>query len=477
MSKIFITTTLPYSNGTPHIGHSLEFIQADALSHYFKKIKKDDVFFNIGLDEHGLKIWEKSNELNMDTQEYLDAMSNTWLIFCEKFQIKYDNFYRTTDLSHIESCKKIWMEYLENGDLYKKIYSGKYCQGCESFKTESDLIDGKCIEHDKEPIAVEEENWFFKISKYTDLVHEWYRTNVDCLKPKYKSEELKNIILQAKDISVSRLKENVPWGIEVPNDIEHTMYCWFSALLNYIFAANYDKENEINFWNSDTLIVQLFGPDNLRFQGSLFQSMLEALTLPHSHKLLMHGTVLDADGKKMSKTMGNVIDPMDQLEKYGLDAVRYYTLAGLSTYGNSAWSEKDLIHKYNSDLADDYGNLIARVLHLIDSKNIEVVGPDKNTKAVVDILINNVKFHWQKFEINTAINETNVLIKMGNKYINDERPWEKDKKPVQILSNLYYILCETNKLYSPVLSTETFSLIEEALKNKKKVIAFKKIEL
>lgn len=139
--------------------------------------------------------------------------------------------------------------------------------------------------------------------------------------------------------------------------------------------------------------------------------------------------------------------------------------------------EMHLIHKYNSDLADDYGNLIARVLHLIDSKNIEVVGPDKNTKAVVDILINNVKFHWQKFEINTAINETNVLIKMGNKYINDERPWEKDKKPVQILSNLYYILCETNKLYSPVLSTETFSLIEEALKNKKKVIAFKKIEL
>lgn len=464
----YISTTLPYANSVPHIGHSLEFIQADALVKFFKDVQKEKVFFNIGVDENGLKVYTKSKELGIDTQKYLDDMALDWAVFCTMFQINADNFYRTTRKAHHDMVQKNWKILLEKGDLYKKTYSGQYCTGCESFKTSVDLIDGKCQDHGTEPIMVEEENWFFKVEKYKNDLLSWLDSNPSVLKPESKIEELRNIIVRSEDISISRLKKNVPWGVGVPDDETQVIYVWGEALMSYLFALP-DFESQT--------FIQLFGPDNLRFQGSLFQSMLEALTLPHSHKLLMHGTVLDADGKKMSKTMGNVIDPMDQLEKYGLDAVRYYTLAGLSTYGNSAWSEKDLIHKYNSDLADDYGNLIARVLHLIDSKNIEVVGPDKNTKAVVDILINNVKFHWQKFEINTAINETNVLIKMGNKYINDERPWEKDKKPVQILSNLYYILCETNKLYSPVLSTETFSLIEEALKNKKKVIAFKKIEL
>ena len=299
-------------------------------------------------------------------------------------------------------------------------------------------------------------------------VNGWLKNNPDFLSPQSKTPELENIILQSEDISVSRLKKNVPWGIPVPDDDDQVIYVWFEALLNYIFA--------VEDFNSEHFI-QICGPDNLRFQGSLFQSILLSANLKNTQKLLVHGTVVDAEGKKMSKSLGNVIDPIQQLNKFGLDAVRYYALAGLSTYGNGAWSEDDLVKKYNNDLADNYGNLIARVLHLIDTKQVEITGPDQETESIVSTLVGNAKYYWEKFEINTAINETNVLVKAGNKYINDHKPWEKDAPYEQILNNLYYLLCETNKLYLPVISAQTWLLIEESLKLKKKIIIFPKITI
>ncbi len=466
----YISTTLPYANSVPHIGHALEFLQADALVHFFRDIKKEKVFFNIGVDENGLKVYTKAKEIGIDTQEYLDYLAVKWKEFCILFQIEHDNFYRTTDIKHHDNVKRFWNACLERGDLYKKTYVGKYCVGCESFKTDADLIEGKCTDHNSEPSLIEEENWFFRVSKYKNELVDWLDANKDFLLPASKTEELRNIIISAEDVSVSRLKKNVPWGIEVPNDTDSVIYVWFEALLNYIFAIN-DKEP---FLLQDNFI-QLCGPDNLRFQGSLFQTILHSSKFKHTKKLLVHGTVLDAEGKKMSKTLGNVIDPIDQLNKYGLDAVRYYALAGLTTYGNGCWSEIDLVKTFNSELADDYGNLIARVLHLIDTKNADIVPPAKEYKESFDSIVRSIKNNWESFEINTALKETNSILKSCNKYTNDERPWEKDKNYTQILSNLYYSLCEVNELYFPVLSLETYSLIKDAFITKKKTIIFKKL--
>jgi len=462
----YISTTLPYANSVPHMGHALELIQGDALKHFFESIKNEKVFFNIGVDEHGLKVYTKAQELGIDTKLYLNELTHKWQDFCKLFQIDYDNFYRTTSLVHIARTQRFWTKCLERGDLYKKKYSGKYCAGCESFKTEADLVDGKCPDHNIEPSIIEEENWFFRISKHKGLLYGWLKSNPDFLSPRSKTSELENIILQSEDISVSRLKVNVPWGVGVPNDEDQVIYVWFEALLNYIFAVD-----DFN----DQYFIQICGPDNLRFQGSLFQNILISANIPNTKKLLVHGTVLDAEGKKMSKSLGNVVDPIDQLNKYGLDAVRYYTLAGLSTYGDGAWSEKDLIKTYNSELADTYGNLLARVLHLIDTKNVDVIPPTAEHKRHVDSIVYSVHTNWEFYEIQKAIKETGWIINFGNKYMNDEKPWEKDKDYVQILSNLYYSLCEANKLYLPVLSSKTWSLIEEALKIKKKVIIFQKI--
>ena len=465
----YISTTLPYANSIPHIGHSLEFIQADALKKYFTG-RGEKVFFNIGVDEHGLKVFEKAKELNVDVNDYLDSLALKWQEFCDLFEIKADNFYRTTDTKHCVLVQEFWQMCLERGDLYKKTYSGKYCTGCESFKTDIELVDGKCADHNTVPTLIEEENWFFKISKYKALTYGWLQANKDFLTPQAKTAELENIILQAEDISVSRLKKNVPWGIEVPNDPDQVIYVWFEALLNYIFAVdNYEEQH----------FIQLCGPDNLRFQGSLFQTILASANLPHTKKLLVHGTVLDSDGKKMSKSLGNVIDPIDQLNKYGLDAVRYYTLAGLTTYGNSSWSEQDLVTLYNADLCDNFGNLLARVLHLVDIHKISISDDliDSHFKTKANIYILHAETLWEGYEIQQAIKQVGALLRFGNKYITDSKPWEKGADDQTIINNLYYVLNEANELYAPVLSSTTYSAVKTALQQKQKAIIFPKKQL
>lgn len=474
----YISTTLPYANSVPHIGHALEFIQADSLVKYFRHISGESVYFNIGIDENGLKVYTKAQELGLDTQEYLDSLCLKWTEFCRLFQIGPNNFYRTTNSAHHVMVKKFWNDSLERGDLYKKTYSGKYCTGCESFKTEADLIEGKCPDHNTIPDVIEEENWFYQVEKHKGLVYGWLQANKDFLQPSSKTPELENIILASEDISVSRLKKNVPWGIEVPNDPDQVIYVWFEALMNYIFAVQ-----EFN----DQHFIQICGPDNLRFQGSLFQNMLMSKGYNNTKKLLVHGTILDSTGKKMSKSLGNVIDPIDQLDKYGLDAVRYYALAGLSTYGNGCWDEKELVQLYNSELADDFGNLISRTLHLIDTKNVKIdlenielftFPDDTATQYKTEIVkkIDKVTELWDSYEINQALKETNSMVKLANKYINDCRPWEQGREYINVLNNIYFTLNLVNELYLPILSTETYSLIKQSLINKKKVIIFKKLE-
>jgi methionyl-tRNA synthetase len=454
-------------NSVPHIGHAFEFILADAISKFLKT--KTDVHFNVGLDEHGLKVWSKAKELGISPEQHIENLTKVWLDFCNKFQIKYDSFYKTSDKSHHDKVQIIWNRFVERGDIYKKHYSGTYCLGCESFKIEKDLVDGKCVDHPTTPLQlIEEENYFFKLTKYKETLLNWIDLNPDFLQPQYKIEELRNIINSSEDISVSRLKENCPWGVSVPNDSDQVIYVWFDALLNYIFAAGYLTEDFK--WDR---VIQICGPDNLRFQALIFQSFLESEGIKKSDKLLVHGTILDKDGKKISKSIGNVIDPFDQLQKWGLDAVKYYALAGLSTYSDSNWNEDELVRLYNNEICNDWGNLVARTLHLVDTKSIVSNFVPNDFIDNVDKLVSEVNDLWSQFRVREALQKTNEIVKIGNKYINDEKPWENVNYNI-ILSNLYYLIKEVNKLYYPVFPDKCDET-SNAILNKKKVILFSKI--
>lgn len=510
--KVYITTTLPYANSKAHVGHALEFIQGDFLSRYFKKQGKK-VFFNIGLDEHGQKIWKAAQEKDIEVSEYLDIHYNQWLEFCELYGIEYDNFYRTSDKEHHQKVQKVWKDFVNRGLIYKKKYTGQYCEGCEAFKHDKDLLNGKCPDHPHLEIqTIEEENYFFKLTEFKDKLEEDYlflrgwwpneeyfqksvgkgisgRTH---LSPKSKEPELNNLVANIEDISVSRLKTAVPWGVPVPDDEEQTIYVWFDALLNYIFSVDksedfcwleyplgYDSTNEEFF---TTKYIQICGPDNLRFQGVIFQALLSALKLTYTDKILVHGTILDANGQKISKSLGNVIDPIDQVKKFGLDAVRYYTLS-LSTFGNANWDEEALVKLYNSHLVNDYGNLIARTLHLIDKKKINVTEPEKDFKDKIDdylekaikSIVNEKKcFSQPKYNIYEYVSKLNEVVKHGNSYINDKEPWKSDDYETT-LNNLYYLLSEVTELYEPIIPF-TVERVKEALQNKQKAIIFNKIQ-
>lgn len=469
MNKIFITSTLPYANSyRPHIGHLFEFILTDSIARFYKSLySAENVFFNTGLDQNGSKILQKANELNLPINEFLEGVTVEWKKFCELFHIGYDNFYETSSKEHADNVINAWNFFVDNGNIYEKEYTGKYCMGCESFKLEKDLVEGKCQDHPTTEIeSVSETNYFFDLSKYNFILSKWIN-NEKPLLPNNKYGELIGFINEYGEISVSRKKTSASLGIDVPNRDDQVIYVWCDALLNYVFAC--EKWNE---WN-DCEIIQTCGPDNLRFQGQIFQCFLKALDKKFTNKLLVHGTILDKNGKKMSKTLGNVIDPFDQLDKYGIDAVRYYTLAGLNTTDNSSWDEEKLVTQFNAEVCNDWGNLVSRVLHLVDIKcNGETINPDSSFEQFVIQSDNEIVDLWNKLLIKEALEKTNVLVKFANKYINDEKPWS-NTNCLGVLSNLYFLLEKVAVRYEYVFPHRNDL---EEIKKKKKVILFSRIE-
>ena len=477
--KLYITTTLPYVNAEPHIGHALEFVQADAISRYFRnKLGKENVFFNVGTDEHGQKIFEKAKEEGSTVQDFTDKYSQRFKHFCKLFFVEYDYFYRTSDPKHHKAAQEFWKRCDEKGDIYKKKYSGLYCVGCESFLTEKDLVEGKCPYHDKEPELKEEENYFFKLSKYSEHLLKWLEENPEVLKPKKKLGELKKTITETEDISISRLKENLPWGIEVPGDPEQVFYVWFDALTNYVNVLGFGTdEKKLNEWWPG---IQLFGTDNLRFQGSIWQGMLASVGLQQSQRLLEHGMILGPDGRKMAKTLGNVISPFDQEKKFGAEIVRFYLLTGIATYADSAYKEDDLINMYNSRLANNFGNLLNRVIHLANSKEIEINNEGKVKKAFkekVGKFKEEIEELYDDYEIALAGEKIDELTDWGNKYITKEEPWNKERSKEEaenILNNLSYLLKIVIQSYEPIIPVSA-KKAAKALKKKKKIILFDKV--
>ncbi len=474
----YLTTTLPYVNAELHIGHALEFVQADTIVRYFRnKLGKGNVFFNVGTDEHGQKIYNKAQEEGLELKAFVDKYAQRVMDFCKLFNVEYDNFYRTSDPKHHELAQIFWNKCNENGDIYKKEYTGLYCVGCERYLTEKELVDGKCPDHHVAPEKKTEKNYFFKLSKYRDQLLKWLDENNEFVKPAYKMDELKKFISEMEDISISRLRENLPWGIEVPNDPTQMMYVWFDALTNYAIAVGYGSDEErFNKWWGP---VQTCGPDNLRFQGAIWQGMLASAGLPQSEKLLVHGMVLGSDGTKMSKTVGNIISPFEQEQRYGAEIVRFYLLTGITTYDDASYKEDDLVNMYNSRLANNFGNLLNRVIHLANAKEVEMNNEEKvekEFKDTVDGYAKEINSLYENYELYLAGEKIDQLADFGNKYITKEEPWSKNVEEAgAILNNLSYLLKHVIAAYSPIIPISA-EKAQTSLINLEKVILFPKIE-
>jgi methionyl-tRNA synthetase len=364
--KFYITTTLPYVNSDPHIGHALEFVRADIIARY-KKLQGFDVFFNTGTDEHGLKIFRKAEEKGISAQELVDEYANKFKALLPLLGVSSDVvFTRTTDKHHIKSAQEFWKLCDKNGFIYKKNYTVNYCIGCELEKSNSELVDGKCCDHPNLEIEhIDEENYFFKFSVFQNRLMDIYKNNPEFVIPNHRLNEIKSFVERGlNDFSISRLKTKMPWGIEVPTDKNHVMYVWFDALVNYISAIGWpDDMKKFNMWQKETGgMVQYCGKDNLRQQASMWQAMLLAADLPHSKAIIIDGFITGAGGIKMSKSIGNVIDPIELINEYGTDAMRYYFAREVSPFEDMPFTKEMFKDAYNANLANGLGNLVSRVM-------------------------------------------------------------------------------------------------------------------
>lgn len=413
--KFYITTTAPYVNSDPHIGFALEIIQADVIARYHRLLN-ESVVFGFGTDEHGLKVYRKALEEKLTPQSYCDRSVIVWNKLKQALNLSYTNFIRTTETRHIKAAQELWKRCLKNGDIYKKTYKSKYCVGCELEKTDSELENGRCPTHPNMEIElIDEENYFFRFSKYQKPLLEFYEKNPDFVLPQSRFQEIKTFIKSGlQDFSLSRLKNKMPWGVPVPNDPEQVMYVWFDALTFYISNLGWpeDKKNFQDFWP----VVQLAGKDNLRQQTAIWQAMLMSAGLPNSKQVFIHG-FMTKDGKKISKSLGNTIDPVELVAKYGTDAVRYYLLAKIHPFNDSDFTIKDFTTAYNADLANGLGNLVSRVAKMAEKDGLGGIKDYEKKITISDYL--------DRYEFNQALIKLWEELRSLDLEISRFEPWKK----------------------------------------------------
>ena len=442
----YITTTLPYVNADPHIGFAAEIVRADIIARY-QRMLGNEVFFNTGTDEHGLKIYRQAKEARQDVQKYVDQYAAKFQLLDDALDLSFNSFIRTTNPEHVKAAQEFWTICQKNGDIYKKNYQVKYCVGCELEKSDSELENGCCPIHPKLKIEfIDEENYFFAWSKYQKKLIELYENNSDFVVPQHRLTEIKNFVSSGlQDFSISRLKSKMPWGVPVPGDEEHVMYVWFDALINYISCLGWpkDKKKFKKFWPG----VQVAGKDNLRQQTAMWQAMLMSAGLPNSKQVLIFGFI-NSGGQKMSKSLGNVINPMEVVHKYGTDATRYFIAAGLSAFEDSDFTYERFEEKYNSDLANDLGNLFSRTLSMTDKYfqcRVPKFNVDYDKFFEFDLKTDWERYdhYFKTYQFDKAVEVVWENIRKCNAYIDKEKPWELANVDRDKLADVMYNLLET----------------------------------
>lgn len=413
--SFYLTTTLPYVNAEPHIGFALEIVAADVICRYHRLLG-EDVTFNTGTDEHGQKIYQNAQEAQLEPQAYADQYAAKFNELKALLNLSYDRFIRTTNPDHKKAAQEFWHRCDANGDIYKKLYAVNYCIGCELEKTDSELVDGRCPLHPNKELEVrEEENYFFRFSKYQQPLLDLYKKNPTFVKPNSKMKEIKSFVEQGlQDFSISRLKEKMPWGVAVPGDDDHVMYVWFDALVNYISTIGWPEDMATfeKYWP----VVQIAGKDNLRQQSAMWQAMLMSAGVENSQQILINGFISVA-GQKMSKSLGNVISPTEMVDRYGLDGTRYLLMA-LGPIGDDmdvTWERLD--SDYTAALSNGFGNVCSRVAKLAEKAELENTAAPSPLNAEYQRALTN-------FDLSEALAWVGNQVTATDHYLSETTPWK-----------------------------------------------------
>ena len=454
MKKIYLTTAIPYVNGAPHVGHAVDYCEADTFSRY-QKLRGNEIRFQAGTDEHGNKIFSKAKELGIPVEEYVAKNAAKFQEFIQKLNVEYTDFVRTTDKAHERRCQAIWQKLEKH--IYSAKYAGWYCMGCERFVTEKEYEEnhGICPDHQKPYEKLEEENYYFRISDFKEPIKRAILSGEMLILPDFRKKEILKLLEDSPDVSISRPKAELSWGVPVPSDETQVMYVWIDALSNYITVLGYPEQDISDWWPAT---AQFVGKDILRFHAIIWPAMLLGLGLPLPRTLVSHGMVL-ANGQKMSKSIGNVIDPVEVLERHGVDAFRYFFLRHVDTFADSDFTWEKFEEAYNNELANDLGNLVQRLATLAFKNQFEspeVTQDEKTADALGEEVEPEYLELMDNFEFSKALDFTWEKVQGLNRRIDEEKPWMlakngETKKLKECLNSLILELCRSALMLKPFL--------------------------
>lgn len=445
MSKVYLCTAIPYVNGNPHLGHAMDYLLADTYARY-QRLLGNEVRFQVGTDEHGNKVFSTAKKNSIPVEQYVRENSDKFRSFIDRLDISYTDFVRTTDPSHVETCQAVWKQLKPH--IYSAEYDGWYCEGCERFVTEKEYEEnhGCCSDHQKPYERLSEKNYYLRISDFKDQIRAAIESDSMKITPEFRKQEMLRLLEDAPDISISRPRKQLSWGVPVPDDEDQVMYVWIDALSNYISVLGYPDSPELKeFWPAT---AQFVGKDILRFHAITWPAILLGINLALPKNIVAHGHVL-AGGQKMSKSIGNVVDPMEVLDRKGLPAFRYFFLRHVDSFTDSDFTDEKYEDAYNHELANDLGNLVQRLATLCKKNNVTGVEPVSDLDPEFCSLMD-------RFEFSRAFDYAWTKVQDLNKQIDEAKPWELAKngeteKVAAVLQELAQGLLAANHMLSVFL--------------------------